>query len=651
VEDCPPEPDAAQAAAGSGFGLRELTRLRRSRLALAAALPSAAGYTVPLVAGLATGHVADGLTASAGALIVGFANLGGPYRVRSGTLLAATAAAGLAALVGGLAGPDTAAAIAAMSGWGFAGGLLVALGTRAAFVGLLSTWALLLASDLSLHGTAVLRAAGLITAGGAVQTVIAVAAWPLRPFAAERRAVADAYRALAVYARAPGTATLYSATAALATAAETVAPGTAPAAPRGLLRAQTEQAEWVRVELTALARSDAPGSGPTRQAAARALDVVAAGGDLAPALAGLRHSAQGIGDPAARRQAEQLTAWITAAGRQSRRGVPRPVPRPRPLRALRAELTWNSSVFRHAARLSAALVVAGIVYRGLSLGRGYWVPLTVLMVLKPDYGTTITRGIARAAGTMAGVIMAWLAVTLFSPPADAIVVLLALLAGVAYAVFPANYALFSLLLAVLVALLAEFSGGSPVGVLLDRIIDTAIGTAIALGAVLLWPTREAPHTLDGLTAYAAAEGEWLDAILTAYADGDATQALRATRLAARHARTLARAAVERSLSEPRRRRPDGAPLRAVLAALDEISEYALVLVAAVHDGARAPREAVGAARGAVRDSFRTLCALLPGAARPASPLAGVPGGPDQALTVVAAETARVLAALQQLERP
>ena len=308
-------------------------------------------------------------------------------------------------------------------------------------------------------------------------------------------------------------------------------------------------------------------------------------------------------------------------------------------------------MFRHAARLSAALVVAGIVYRGLSLGRGYWVPLTVLMVLKPDYGTTVTRGIARAAGTMAGVIVAWLVVTLFSPPADAIVVLLVLLAGAAYAVFPANYALFSLLLTVLIALLAEFSGGSPVGVLLDRIIDTAIGTAIALGAIMLWPTREAPRTLDRLRAYVAAEGEWLDAILTAYADGDAPQTLRTTRLAARRARTLARAAVQRSLAEPRRRRPDSAPLRAVLAALDEISEYALVLVEAVHDGARAPREVVGACRGAVRDSLRALAALLPDAARPASSPGDGADRHDQALTVVATETAQVLATLQRLEHP
>jgi hypothetical protein len=111
----------------------------RSRLAVATAAPSAAGYLIPLLAGLAAGRTADGVTASAGALIVGFANLGGRYRVRLATLLAATTAAGLAVLAGGLAGPSGLATVVLMSLWGFAGGLLVFLGTRAAFVGLLST--------------------------------------------------------------------------------------------------------------------------------------------------------------------------------------------------------------------------------------------------------------------------------------------------------------------------------------------------------------------------------------------------------------------------------------------------------------------------------------------------------------------------------
>lgn len=510
-----------------------MTRVDRSRLALATAVPSAVGYSIPLVAGLAAGHAADGVAASAGALIVGFANLGGRYRIRLATLLATTVAAGIAVLLGGLAGPSGLATVVLMSLWGFAAGLLVTLGTRAAFAGMLSTWALLLGGDLHLHGMAVLHEAWLITAGGLVQTVIAIAAWPLRPFAAERRAVADAYRALAACARAPGTAVFAETRAALAAAAETVGESAALAGGRGTLRALVEQGEWIRVELVALSHLDVPGAAQILGAASSALDAIAAGGDTAPPLADLTHSAGTIDDPAARRITASLVVRILAAVRESHAGAPGPAPRPNPLAALRAELTLRSSVFRHAVRLSVALMVAGVVYRGLSLGSGEWVPVTVLFVLKPDYGNTVARGIARAAGTMAGVIIAGDIVTLFSPAHGTIVVLLALLACAGYALFPANYALFSVVLTVLVALLADFSGGSPASALGDRIVDTAIGTAIALAAFALWPTREQPHALQCLARYVTAEGRWLDAILAAYTGIDARQSVRSARLAAR----------------------------------------------------------------------------------------------------------------------
>jgi uncharacterized membrane protein YccC len=201
----------------------------------------------------------------------------------------------------------------------------------------------------------------------------------------------------------------------------------------------------------------------------------------------------------------------------------------------------KSRAFRHAVRLSVALIAAGIAYRRLSLGVGYWVPLTVLFVLRPDCGTTITRGIGGAAGTAAGVTIAWVIVTAFSPSSGAIVALLAFLAFAAYALFPANYALYSVVLPVLIALMVEFTGGSPVGALLDRILDTAVGTAIALGTYLLWPTREAPHMLESLALYVTAEARWLDAILNAYAgqDGPSMRSMRSMRLAARRARTNA----------------------------------------------------------------------------------------------------------------
>ncbi len=577
-------------------------------------------------------------------------------------MLATTLAAGAGALLGGFAGPSVVATVVLIGVWGFAGGLLVSLGRRAAFVGLLSTWALLLAGDLHLHGGAVVREAWLITAGGLVQTVVAIVAWPLRPLAAERQAIADAYRALAAYARAPATATLQSTAGALAAAADTVGPGLAVGtdseAPneRAALRALVEQGEWVRVELAALTRSDAPGVEATLRAAAGALDAIAIQRGRAFSLAALERSAQTLTEPVARARAASLVAWVApaAGGDGESDGVaPSPAARRHPIRALRAELTLRSAAFRHAVRLSAALIVAVLAYRSLSLGSGYWVPLTVLFVLKPDYGTTVARGIGRIAGTMAGVTIAWAVVTAFSPSDATIVALLAVLAAATYSLFPANYALSSVVLTVLIALLVEFSGGSPVGALLDRVIDTAVGGAIALSAVALWPTPEAPQTRECLATLVTAQGRWLDAILRAFSEGDEKRALRSTRLAARRARAQAREAVRRALAEPPRRRPDARPLHDMLAAMDEISECALVLAAAVHDGTRAPRETLAPYRNALGRSFDGIAASLrdDAWATPPLPRQEKPAllTDDPALATVATEALTVLAVLERVD--
>ncbi len=593
-------------SARSSARLREVLHLDPSLLAPATALSSAIGYAIPLAIGLATHHLADGVAASAGALIVGFANFGGSYRVRAGVLLVTTATAGVAALIGGLAGPSAAATVIVMSLWGFGAGLLVAFGTQAAFVGMLSTWTLLLAGDLNLHGAAVLHETWLILAGGAVQMLVVVATWSFRPYAPERRAVADAYTSLARCARSPGSETLQDCAGSLQAAAQIVG-GLAPASgERSSLRSMVEQGEWIRLELAALARLDASA---VFDAAADVLEVLATGGEASAPLAVLETQVSELPDPAARQRAQALARWIVSAAHGAMTDVPRSATKTRPLEVLRAELRMQSSTFRHAVRLGASLAVAGALYRGLSLGSGYWVPLAVLFVLKPDYGTTVSRALGRAVGTAVGVTIAWLIVTPFSPSDGLIVVLLAVLAYGAYAVFSASYALYSVLLAVLVALLVQFSGGSPVGALGDRLVDTAVGTAVALVAISVWPTREAARTLGDLATFVDTEGRWVDAALEAFGGGD-RGVLRSARLATRPARSAAYDAVRRALTDSPRRRPDDRPLRAVLSAMDDISECTLAIVAAVHEGARLPASEATTVRTELAERFGVITSIL-----------------------------------------
>ena len=466
--------------------------------------------------------------------------------------------------------------------------------------------------------------------------------------------MADAYRTLAIYARRPETPTLQHTATALAAAAEVVGGGPAVPGGRGTLRALVEQGEWVRLELAALARVQAPGVDQTLGAAATALDATAAGRGRELPLADLQRNARQISDPVARRRASSLIDWITAAASASRVGAPGPEPPAHPTQDLKAGMTLRSSVFRHAVRLSVALMVGGLVYRGLSLGSGYWAPLTVLFVLRPDYGTTTGRAVKRAAGTLVGITIAWAIVTSISPSSGLTVALLASLAYAAYALFPANYLLFSVVLTVLIPLVVEFSGGSAVGALVDRVVETGVGTAIALGAFILWPTRQAPRMRDRLAAYIVAEGRWLEAILNACVDGDPDGSLRSTRLAARRARTEAHNAVRLALAEPRSRRPDARPLRSVLAAIDQISECALVLAATVHDGARAPRQALIPYSSKLHARFREIAsAMQTDAPGPETrPLTGAPDHDaiDPIIATVAAESTVVLTVLDRIDQ-
>jgi uncharacterized membrane protein YccC len=290
------------------------------------------------------------------------------------------------------------------------------------------------------------------------------------------------------------------------------------------------------------------------------------------------------------------------------------------------------------------------------------VPLTVLFVLKPDHGTTLARGIGRAGGTMLGVAIAWALVTTLSPSDGAVAVTLALLTFGAYALYPSNYALFSVLLTVVIALLAQFAGGSPIGALEDRLLDTALGGAIALAAFALWPTREAAMSGHRLAVLVDRQRAWLELVLSGFQDDAAydRSALRGRRLDTRRARADAEAAVTRAQAEPIRRRPDPQLPVAVLAAMERLAESTLVLVSSLHEGGRTSTPALPPFTRACGDCLAEVSGSLESETWRAPRLPGVEttaladaaGGaaPDDVLAAVVAPEARlILAALEGLE--
>jgi uncharacterized membrane protein YccC len=129
-------------------------------------------------------------------------------------------------------------------------------------------------------------------------------------------------------------------------------------------------------------------------------------------------------------------------------------------------------------RLMACMGVAGLVSEVLPLQRSYWVPLTVAIVFKPDYGSVFARALQRGIGTMVGAVAG--AVLLVLVHGTWLLIPFAVLAALLPFGRSRNYGLLATFLTPLVVVLIDLL--TPAGWRLaeDRLIDTLIGCLIVL---------------------------------------------------------------------------------------------------------------------------------------------------------------------------
>src|SRR5690606_33473962 len=70
-------------------------------------------------------------------------------------------------------------------------------------------------------------------------------------------------------------------------------------------------------------------------------------------------------------------------------------------------LNFSSSIFRHATRLTLTLLIGYILGQILPLQNEYWILMTLVVIMKPDYGLTKSRSFSRVYGTIIGGIIAF----------------------------------------------------------------------------------------------------------------------------------------------------------------------------------------------------------------------------------------------------
>jgi hypothetical protein len=161
--------------------------------------------------------------------------------------------------------------------WGFAAGLPVALGPAATVVGLQSVIGLVVFSQLTFTPAVAAQEAGLVLAGGLLQTVLIVVVWPLRRFPAERQALSAVYGQLAAAARMVATGSGGPLAPGAFNQLATVFTDPQPFGPvgRAPLDSLASEAERIRLELPALARARERLVDAAETEAVRALDEMA----------------------------------------------------------------------------------------------------------------------------------------------------------------------------------------------------------------------------------------------------------------------------------------------------------------------------------------------------------------------------------------
>ncbi|PWI32285.1 TIGR01666 family membrane protein [Vibrio albus] len=150
---------------------------------------------------------------------------------------------------------------------------------------------------------------------------------------------------------------------------------------------------------------------------------------------------------------------------------------------IRSNFRLSSPLLRHAIRVSLALVAGFAVIEFMQVNRGYWILLTVLFVCQPNYSATRQKLISRIGGTVAGLLLGGLLLTLF--PSQSSQLFFIVISGVAFFAFKENNYSYATAFITILVLFSFHQIGEGYAVILPRLFDTLVGCLLAVGAVTL----------------------------------------------------------------------------------------------------------------------------------------------------------------------
>ncbi|WP_346796894.1 YccS family putative transporter [Halomonas sp. Bachu 37] len=159
---------------------------------------------------------------------------------------------------------------------------------------------------------------------------------------------------------------------------------------------------------------------------------------------------------------------------------------------IRLNLTLGSPTFRHALRLSLALLAGYGLMQWIDPQQGFWILLTTLFVCRPNFAATRRFLSQRISGTVLGLVAGWASISLFPHPLAQS--LIAVAAGVAFFANREKHYVIATASITLLVLCSFNQVGDGFDLILPRLLDTLLGSLIAGLAVFFvlpdWQGRQ-----------------------------------------------------------------------------------------------------------------------------------------------------------------
>ncbi|MEC3875054.1 FUSC family protein [Chryseobacterium salviniae] len=193
------------------------------------------------------------------------------------------------------------------------------------------------------------------------------------------------------------------------------------------------------------------------------------------------------------------------------------------IKVLRNNVSLSSSHFRHALRITIALLIGYLfsLFQFLGIGHTYWILITIVAILKPAYSITKKRNLLRLYGTIAGAVIAY-AILHYIQVNELLFAILLISMIMCFSFLKGKYFWAVLFMTIYVFLSFNFLSPGNVNIIFrDRIVDTIVAAVItSLVAYVVLPVWEHTQNLDLMKKSAECNLIYFQSVISKFLEED-----------------------------------------------------------------------------------------------------------------------------------